>query len=142
MLRSRLAATLFAVTITLAGAACGEDGPSGPSIPEPAGEPGAVLLRNDSNAQIVAVNITACTNPSWGENLLGASETIAPEALRTFAPFDPDCYDVRVSTASKSAYWYDRELEPGDTLRLALSPAANDVVLVPVTGDLPALKAR
>ncbi|MDQ2669288.1 MAG: hypothetical protein M3Y31_01510 [Gemmatimonadota bacterium] len=124
MTRIRLATAALAAALTLTTAACGGDDSTGPS---PASDNGVILLRNDSNADIVTVNISPCTSPTWGSDRLGASEIIAPAALRSF-PEDPDCYDLRVSTGSKTAYWYDYELESGDTLRFALSPAANDLV--------------
>ncbi len=138
MTKSRLAAAAFAAALTLASAACGGDS-TGPS-PAPAQTQGAIVMRNDANTNIVSVNISRCTNPSWGDNLLAANESIAPTALRSF-PLEPACYDVRVSTASKSAYWYDRTVAPGDTVLLALSAAANEPASVRLE-ELPQLKTR
>jgi hypothetical protein len=137
MSRFTLTAAALAAALTLATAACGGD--SDPSGPSPAAT-GTVRLLNESNAEIVKVNISPCTDATWGANRLGAAETIEPGELRTWS-VEADCYDIRASTASKSAYWYDRELGAGETLSLALSAAANDLVDV-APGTAADLKAR
>ena len=93
------------------------------------------MLRNEANTAIVNVNISACTNPEWGSNRLNPDEEIAPGETRTWT-VAPGCYDVRVSTATRSAFWYDRETEVGDTVRLALSSAADVGTVTPAPGSI------
>jgi hypothetical protein len=130
---SRLSRFVLAFGAALTLAACGDDsGSTGPSLST------FVMLRNEANTPIVSVNISQCSDASWGPNRLGTNESVAPGATRNFT-VTPGCYDVRVSTATKNAYWYDRDVLAGDTLRLALSAAAD---VNGTTGPLSALKER
>jgi len=105
----------------LAAACGGGDGPSGPSGPVM----GLVVMGNHSNVPIIEVNISACSESSWGANRLQGGEVIAPGATRSFE-VTPGCYDFRANTASKSGKWYDRNVHAGATVNVALSAAANE----------------
>jgi hypothetical protein len=120
MIRNRL--TRLAVAAFAFGAvACGGSDSTGPGA-EPAPQTGTIRLLNQSTATIVAVRFAKCSDPSWGPNRLAESESLAPGALRSWT-VEPGCYDLRASTGSKSASWYDRELTAGGALQLAV-PAA------------------
>lgn len=102
-------------------AACG-GGDGGITAPAPST---AISLRNDSNAAIVSVYFSACDQTAWGDDRLGATETITPGQTRHWT-VTAGCYDVKASTSARWGYWYDRAIAQGDTLKIALSPAAND----------------
>jgi hypothetical protein len=66
---------------------------------------------------------------SWGPHRPGASEHLAPNALRHWA-VEPGCYDLKASNGSKSASWFDREVMSSDTVRLAV-PAELSAAVAP-----------
>lgn len=107
--------TLSAVAFGFILAACGgSDGSAtGP------GPSGTITLRNDANVGVVSVNIAQCTDPEWGANRLNSAETIAPGAVRNWT-FPAGCYDVRASTGSKSATWFDLSVTPAMPVQLAV----------------------
>lgn len=118
--------TLFGLMLGAAAlTACGDSGtePSSPPPPPPATS-GSIRILNEANTAIVGVFISSCTDPSWGNNRLGAGEEIAPGAVRSFT-MPAGCYDVKASTGTKSGSWYDRTLTAGGTVSLALPAAAN-----------------
>lgn len=117
MIRNRLMVAAVAA-LTLGAVACGGDS-DGPAAPAPAPQTGTIRLRNDASVPIVAVYFTKCNESTWGANKLAASESLAPGALRSWT-VEPGCYDLRASTGSKSASWYDRTLTPGGALQLAV----------------------
>lgn len=125
MIRNRLM-TIAVAALTSGAVACGGDKATAPA-PTPAPQTGAIRLRNDSSVPIVAVYFTTCDESSWGANRLSAAESLAPGALRTWT-VEAGCYDVRASTGSKSATWYDRTLVAGGALQLAVPAAVGAVI--------------
>jgi hypothetical protein len=116
MIRTKLAAFAFAALVVGA-VACGGGGDS--TGPTPAPQTATIRLLNESSVPIVAVYFTACSESTWGSNRLGASETLAPGALRTWT-VEPGCYDLRASTGSKTASWFDRDVAAGGAIQLAV----------------------
>jgi len=112
-------------------AACGSGDATGPDIPTPPAASAKVSLTNNSNTQIIEVNISSCTDLEWGANRLNAGEVIEPGATRTWT-VSSGCYDFRAMTATKAGTWRNRTVSPGATINLALSSAAN--VVIGVTG--------
>lgn len=120
--RSIIAAILMAAAL-----ACGGDS-TGPA-PAPDPRTGTIQLLNQSNVSIVGVYFTTCDDDSWGANRLAQAETLAPGALRTWT-VEAGCYDLKASTGSKSASWYDRTLAAGGALQMAV-PASVATMMVP-----------
>lgn len=116
---SKRAPWLAAAVAALALAACGDDGGTGPTPTASA----TLQLRNDANVAITMVHVAPCSEAEWGSNRLASGETVAPGALRSFT-LPPDCYDVRASTGDKFGTWWDQQMTPGDTVRLALPASA------------------
>lgn len=111
---------LLLATSVLTFAACSDDSGTGPdAAPNP-----VVLMKNEANVPITMVHIAKCSDDVWGENRLTGGQTIATGATRAFG-ITPGCWDVRASTGEKYGTWWDREVAVGDTVRLALSSAAN-----------------
>ena len=121
--RSPFRATAAALCLSTL-AACG--GSDGATAPAPSAD-ATLSLSNGANVAIQSVFISSCDETTWGEDRLGATETIAPGASRTFS-LPAGCYDIRASTGSKSGYWYDRDFAAGQTVTLQLSSAANEMV--------------
>ncbi|HKT61839.1 MAG TPA: hypothetical protein VJQ46_17405 [Gemmatimonadales bacterium] len=117
MTRTTLAAWSAAVLLCLATAACGGGSGDDSTGPSPAPQAGTITLRNGSSTNLVAVNISLCSESSWGPNRLEQQETVAPGALRSWT-VEPGCYDVKASNGSRSASWFDRELTAGGALNL------------------------
>ena len=132
MIRNRLTILALAA-LGLAAAACGSDDDA--TGPAPAPQAGTIRLLNESSVPIVGVYITTCDDPTWGANRLGASESLAPGALRNWT-VAPGCYDVRASSGTKTASWYERDLEPGGALQLAV-PASVGAAESRVDGNKP-----
>jgi hypothetical protein len=130
---SRLSRFFLAAAAAMTLVACGDDSGTGPSATT------LVMLRNDANTPIVSVNISKCSDAEWGANRLNTGEQIAAGATRNWS-VAPGCYDVRVGTATKNAYWYDRDVVAGDTLRLALSAAADVGEVTAPIGSAKALR--
>ena len=126
MIRNYLAG-LATAAILLGAAACGGDDATGPAPTPPAPTTGTIRLLNESSASIVAVYFTKCDDTTWGANRLAASERLAPGALRTWT-VEPGCYDLKASTGSKSASWFDRELAAGGALQLAVPDAVASMI--------------
>jgi hypothetical protein len=122
----RLPLLTFACSSLIVLAACGGDSPTGPDT-QPTPSLGVVSMTNNANKAIIAVYIASCSVDEWGENRLGAGQSIAPGGTRTFA-IAPGCYDVRASTGDKSGMWWDHTVQAGKTVKLALSSAANSLV--------------
>ena len=119
--RSPRLASAAALCLSTLAACGGGDGATAPSANA------TLSLGNGANVAIQSVFISGCDESTWGEDRLGASETIAPGASRTFT-LPAGCYDIRASTGSKSGYWYDRDFAAGETVTLQLSSAANEMV--------------
>lgn len=111
----------FGTALVLFGlAACGDnDDPTAPQIHQ-----GTMTLKNNANTAIVEVQIAACSETEWGPDRLGSGETIGTGQARVWK-LETGCYDIRASTGQKAGYWYDRYVAANDTIRLALSTAAN-----------------
>ncbi len=110
-------------------AAC-SDNPAGPDGIPNGGSPSVnpvILLKNEANVPIVSVNIARCTDEEWGVNRLSNGQTIPTGEMRYFS-ITPGCWDVRASTGQKYGTWWDYDVEMGDTVRLALSSAANSLM--------------
>lgn len=122
----RIALTLSVILFAFATACSGE---SNGILEPPAPTKATLKLTNNANVNIVEVNFALCSNPAWGGNKLGTGEVIAPGASRTWQ-VDPGCYDFRAHTASKVGSWYDRYADAGETLNLALSSAANELLSI------------
>ena len=118
---ARTRSLALALLATTALAACGSDG-GGVTSPAPVT---ALQVKNEANVAIVSVYFSGCAEGNWGDDRLGATESIAPGQTRTWT-LAAGCWDVKASTANKSGYWYDRTIAAGDTLKLALSSAANE----------------
>lgn len=116
---TRLAVAAFA----LFAVACGGSDSTGPAA-DPVPQTGTIRLLNESSSTVVTVHFTKCSDPSWGPNRLSESETLAAGVLRSWT-VEPGCYDLRASTGSKSASWYDRELTAGGALQLAVPEAVS-----------------
>jgi len=116
---SRRPLALLAVLAGLTLAACSDD--SGGTGPAPAA---MLMLRNDANVAIKTVYFDDCSASDWSANRLAAGEVIEPNGLRKWT-VEPGCYDVRASTGQKFGTWWDRQVTKGDTLKLALSSAAD-----------------
>ena len=118
MIRNYLAGLATAAILFGAAACGGGDNATGPA-PTPPAPPapttGTIRLLNESSATIVAVYFTKCDENTWGSNRLAASERLAPGALRTWT-VEPGCYDLKASTGSKSASWFDRQLSAGGAM--------------------------
>jgi hypothetical protein len=130
MNRTKLMALAIA---TFALGACGGGGDS--TGPAPAAETGSITLLNESNSTIVAVHISGCDEGTWGANRLGAAESLAPGALRSWT-VAIGCYDLKASNGVKSASWFDLEVTPGGTVQLGV-PASVDAMV----RELPAASA-
>lgn len=102
----RFTAALVMMTL----AACG-DSSTGPSAQT------ALVVENASPQTIYIVNFGPCTDPTWGPDRLGATETIAAGAERSWT-VQPGCYDVRVKTEAGNAEWYGLEIERGKQKRV------------------------
>ena len=123
----------LAVSLVLVAACSGEDA-TGPAEPPPS-TTATISLTNNASIPIVRVAYSGCDESDWGPNRLGADETIAPGAVRSFT-VPPGCYDVRASTSARNGYWYDRNISAGGTLVIALSAAANGTAPEPAgTGE-------
>lgn len=104
---------LTAAVVLAAVAACGDS----TTAPAPATET-RLVVQNSSSQAIVIVNFGPCTDPTWGPDRLGSTETIAPGAERAWA-VSPGCYDVRARNASMgSAVWIEIQIAAGNTTRL------------------------
>jgi hypothetical protein len=117
-MRATAAVVLRALTpclVMLGLAACGDSGPSGPTAQA------SLVLRNDAGSPIQVVRFARCEDPDWGSNRLGAGETIAPGAVRTWS-IAPGCWDLHAGTTTHSGYWYDGEVNAGGALQFALQP--------------------
>lgn len=118
---TRFAATVLFATTALTAAAC-SDNPTGASAtPAP-----VIIVKNEANVPITMVHLAPCIDDGWGNNRLPSGQTIGTGATRTFG-VTPGCWDVRASTGAKFGTWWDRYLAQGDTLRVALSSAANSL---------------
>lgn len=53
-----------------------------------------VILENDSSYTVCYVNISLTSSSDWGDDMLGANETIEPGESRTF-DVDAGTYDLR-----------------------------------------------
>lgn len=71
-----------------AGAACSDSN-------EPGSEDATFRLVNNSGTTVDAVYFSNCDNPSWGDDRLGATETVATGTTRNFA-ITNGCWDFRV----------------------------------------------
>lgn len=127
MSRQTLKHLCFAAAFALLTTACGE-GSGNPVGPTPSPANGTVSLTNQANTPIIAVNITSCSDDSWGDNRLESGQVIPPGGNRTWS-VPAGCYDVRASTAAKSGSWWDRTVSAGNVLQLALSSAANEIAM-------------
>jgi hypothetical protein len=115
-----LAGRVLATTLMLIGlAACGD---SGSTATGPA-EQSTLVVKNDAAQPIMVVQFARCTDPDWGPDRLGATETIAPGATRSWS-IAPGCWDLRVATATRAGYWYDNEVQAGGSLQFALPAVA------------------
>ncbi len=127
MSRQTLKQLCYTAVFALLATACGE-GSSNPVGPNPSPANGTVSLTNNANTPIVEVNISSCSSDSWGNNRLDAGQVIPPGGSRTWS-VPAGCYDVRAMTASKAGSWWDRTVNAGNVLQLALSSAANEIAL-------------
>jgi hypothetical protein len=100
----RFAAMLAVVAV----AACGGKDSTGPAAQ------GTIVVKNASSLEIVVVNITACSDPTWGPDRLGPTETIAPGAQRSFTAA-PGCQDVRARTSAGDQEWFDLNIQSGSS---------------------------
>jgi len=75
--------------------------PSGPSGPQ-GGGPARVTLVNNSGEEICYVYISPVESDEWGEDQLGATETVAPGARRVF-DVEPGRYDLRAEDCDGNA---------------------------------------
>ena len=116
--------TALATATTLVLAACGGDSTAPAAL-------GTISFKNESNTPVVSLQFTHCEDESWGVNRLGGS-SIATNEIRNF-PAETGCYDIKASNGGKSGYWYDYMLEANDTIRVALSSAA-DLTVAPRRG--------
>lgn len=125
--RRRAGTVVRAVALLLAMvalAACGDGKATGPTAQS------TLVVRNDAPLPIMVVQFARCTDESWGPDRLGATETIAPGATRTWS-IAPGCWDLRVATSTHAGYWYDNEVSAGGALQFALPAAGGAVVTVP-----------
>jgi hypothetical protein len=114
MIRKLMALSLTALAL----AACGgdEDSSTGPA---PVPQNGTITMLNDSNTPIVSVNISRCTDASWGSNRLNPSETVQPGATRSWT-VPVGCYDFRASTGERSASWFDLNVTVNQPVQLGV----------------------
>jgi hypothetical protein len=100
----RFVATLAVVAV----AACGGKDSTAPATP------GTIVIKNASNIEIVVVNITSCSESTWGPDRLGATETIVPGAQRSFT-VALGCQDVRARAGTGDQEWYDVNVTAGSS---------------------------
>lgn len=126
-----VAARVVAATAMVLGlAACGDGKATGVT------EQSTLVLRNDAPVPIQFVQFARCTDESWGPDRLGATETIAPGAIRTWN-IAPGCWDLRATTSTHSGSWYDNEVSAGGSLQFALPPLEASLATDPfVAGEL------
>ena len=79
-----------------------------------AGDDATIIVENHASVSVREIYISDCGDELWGEDQLGANETIAPGRDREFG-VDAGCYDLRaVFLDGSSAEDYDIDLDDGD----------------------------
>ena len=97
---------LLALVLMLAVAACGDS--TGPDEDNDAEH--TFTIQNESSLTIDEVNLSPCTDTTWGGNDLDG--TIAPGDSESWGFDSPQCLDVRVfATSGASAESYGIELD-------------------------------
>jgi hypothetical protein len=91
----RSLARVLLLSLVVSAAACGDDDGGPP-------EQASITVQNRSAQTIAFVFIADCAVATWGNDRLGATEVIAPNANRAFS-VDPGCWDARAETAGGSA---------------------------------------
>jgi hypothetical protein len=111
MLRRLL--TVCAALATFAIAGCDDD-PEGPQTTR-------LRVQNNAAESIFEVYFSACSDATWGNDRLGATETIDPSESREW-DVTPGCWDVLLVTESAAeAEFTNQNIDAGETHTVVLT---------------------
>ena len=73
-----------------------------------------IIVENNASVSVFFLYIAECSDDDWGDDELGANETIAPGAEREFG-VDAGCWDLRAEFSDDTfAEDYGVELDEGE----------------------------
>lgn len=79
-----------------------------------AGSDATIIVENNASVSVREIYISDCGDDTWGNDELGANETIAPGNDREFG-VDAGCYDLRAEFLDDTfAQDFDIDLDDGD----------------------------
>ncbi|MEX0691037.1 MAG: hypothetical protein WD934_06270 [Gemmatimonadales bacterium] len=75
-----------------------------------------IRVVNNTGEAIFYVYFSLCSDPSWGSDRLGSTETISDGASRSWTGVSPGCYDLRADTQSgRSVTFLSVQVSAGET---------------------------
>ena len=106
----KLVAVLFAVGLS----ACGDDDPAAPQVTR-------LRVQNNSAQSIIEVYFSGCSDPTWGADRLGATETIDPTENRQW-DITAGCWDVLLVTEDEAENEFlGQDIAAGETHTVTLT---------------------
>ena len=106
----KLVALVFAVGLS----ACGDDDPAAPQVTR-------LRVQNNSALSIFEVYFSGCSDPTWGSDRLGATETIDPTENRQW-DIAAGCWDVLlVKEDDTEVEFLSQNIEAGETHTVTLT---------------------